>query len=226
MESALRDFETFSIKQYRGVIFDLDGTLIDSMGMWSEIDVEYLGRFGIEVPKDLQKTINGMQFTEVAVYFREHFGIRDSVEKIGDDWLKMARDKYEHTIMLKPGAYELLSFLKNENIPCAIASSNHYDLIEAVLRRHGVLPCFKAIVTCDDVCAGKPDPAVYLKAAKMLHVPAEDCLVFEDVPVGVMAGKRAGMDVCAVLDPHSADLADEVTALADFAIDDFFPCIP
>ena len=77
----MRDFSEFSIDRYKAVIFDLDGTLIDSMGMWSDIDVEYLGRFGIEVPENLQTIINGMQFSEIAVYFREVFGITDSVEK-------------------------------------------------------------------------------------------------------------------------------------------------
>lgn len=222
----MRDFDTFSINNYKAVIFDLDGTLIDSMGMWREIDVEYLGRFGITVPKDLQTTINGMQFSEIAVYFKEEFGIKDSVEKIGEDWVKMARDKYEHTIPLMPGAFEFLSFLENENIPCAIASSNHLDLIEAILEHHGVRSCFKAIVTCDDACAGKPDPAVYRLAAGKLGIPEKDCLVFEDIPVGILAGKRAGMDVCAIRDPHSAKSFSEIERLADFAIDDFFPCIP
>lgn len=222
----MKDFGLFSIDKYKAVIFDLDGTLIDSMGMWSEIDVEYLGKFGITVPKGLQETINGMQFSEIAVYFREAFGIEDSVEKIGDDWVRMARYKYEHTIPLREGAFEFLSFLKNRDIPCAIASSNHLELIEAILARFGIRSAFEAIVTCDDACAGKPDPAVYLMAAEKLGVLPGDCLVFEDIPVGVLAGKRAGMDVCGVRDPHSAGLIAEVEELADFAIDDFFPCIP
>ena len=222
----MRDFSEFSIDRYKAVIFDLDGTLIDSMGMWSDIDVEYLGRFGIEVPENLQTIINGMQFSEIAVYFREVFGITDSVEKIGNDWIEMARDKYEHTIPLKPGACQFLSFLKNKNIPCGIASSNHLELIEAILAHHDISDCFRAIVTCDDACAGKPDPAVYRLASERLGVPAEDCLVFEDIPVGILAGKGAGMDVCAIRDPHSAECFDEIERLADFAIDDFFPCIP
>ena len=77
-----------------------------------------------------------------------------------------------------------------------------------------------------DACAGKPDPAVYRLASERLGVPAEDCLVFEDIPVGILAGKGAGMDVCAIRDPHSAECFDEIERLADFAIDDFFPCIP
>ncbi|MCR5295446.1 MAG: HAD family phosphatase [Lachnospiraceae bacterium] len=214
------------VRAYKGVVFDLDGTLIDSMGMWQEIDREYLARFGLKAPENLQKEVNGLPFTEVAVYFKERFGIRDSLEQIGEDWREMARQKYVNSVPLKRGVRELLFFLKEEGIPTAIASSNHAELIESILRRHGVRELIGPIVTCDDAGAGKPEPAVYLAAARKLGLPPSCCLVFEDVPAGVLAGRRAGMDVCAVRDPDFLRESEEAERLADFAIDDFFPCIP
>ena len=85
------------------VIFDLDGTLVDSMWVWPEIDVEYLGRYGIQLDERLQGDIDGMSFTETAEYFKERFGIPDSVEKIKEDWNRMAEEKYLHQVPLKKG---------------------------------------------------------------------------------------------------------------------------
>ena len=85
--------------KYKGVIFDLDGTLVDSMWMWEAIDIEYLARFGIELPPDLQKKISGMSFSETAVYFKETFKIPDSLEKIKQTWNEMAFYKYMITLL-------------------------------------------------------------------------------------------------------------------------------
>ena len=93
-------------KNKKAIIFDLDGTLVDSMWMWYDIDVEYLGRFGIEVPDRLQADIEGMSFSETAVYFKERFNIPDSLEKIKSDWNQMAWDKYTNEVPMKEGAAE------------------------------------------------------------------------------------------------------------------------
>ena len=85
------------------VIFDLDGSLVDSMWVWPEIDVEYLKGFGITLDGRLQGEVDGMSFTETAVYFKERFGIPDSVEAIKDKWNRMAQDKYLHEVALKTG---------------------------------------------------------------------------------------------------------------------------
>ena len=96
------------LKGIDAVIFDMDGSLVDSMWMWHEIDIEYLGRFGIELPPDLQSKIEGMSFHETAVYFKENFLIPDSLEEIKRTWNEMAWDKYTHEVPLKPGISEFL----------------------------------------------------------------------------------------------------------------------
>ena len=214
-----------NIRDFSGVIFDLDGTLYDSMGMWHEIDVDYLARFGLGVPDDLQNCLEGLSFSETAVYFQNRFGITDSIERIGQDWLDMAREKYR-TVALKEGAFALLTYLKKAGIPTAIASSNHYDLIEDSLKAHGIEETITAIITCDDVKANKPDPAVYLTAAKKLGLPPSGCLVFEDIPNGILAGKNAGMTVCAVEDSYSARVREEKRTLADYYVEDLADWIP
>ena len=97
------------------VIFDLDGSLVDSMWIWKDIDIEYLGRFGLEPPVGLQSEIEGMSFSETAGYFKERFRLPDSVEKIKEDWNRMAWDKYMSQVPLKEGVREYLSLCSGRN---------------------------------------------------------------------------------------------------------------
>ena len=210
------------ILDYEAAIFDLDGTLIDSMGMWGEIDIEYLEKFGIEVPKNLQRDLEGLRFTEVAEYFRERFGITDSVEEIGQTWIDMAEYKYRHDIPLKPGARELIRKMSENGVRMAIASSNHLRLIEEILRIHGISEYFDTITTCDDVTANKPEPDVYLYTAEKLGTSPSSCIVFEDIPIGIQSGKRAGMTVAAVYDTYSENVREQKEMEADFFIQDYY----
>ena len=220
MEDLMQNLKK-ELDQCSAVIFDLDGTLIDSMGMWHEIDVEYLMRFGIEVPDDLQKELEGLTYTDVARYFKDRFHIPDSISEIGDAWLQMAGEKYRKTIPLKPGVREFLAEVKARNHKTAIASSNHLQLIEDILRIHGIYDYIDAITTCDDVGLGKPDPEVYTVTAGKLGIDPGSCLVFEDIPVGIQAGKAAGMRVIAVEDTYSEHMREEKALLADGYITDF-----
>ena len=97
------------VKNAKGVIFDLDGTLVDSMNVWKEIDVSYLGKHGYDVPDDLHDEIEGMSFTETAAYFKKRFCLKETVDEIKDCWNQMAYEKYCHEVALKPGAAAFLS---------------------------------------------------------------------------------------------------------------------
>src|SRR5699024_9516537 len=183
------------LENKRAVIFDMDGTLMDSMWMWQDIDIEYLGRFKIPLPEDLGVAIEGMGFTETAAYFKDTFGLPMGVEEIKADWNRMAYEKYDRQVPLKPGARELLAELKGRGIRLGIATSNHIDLVRAALKNNGVGELFDCIRTSCDVARGKPAPDVYLSVAERLQTKPEQCLVFEDVPMGVLAGLNAGMTV-------------------------------
>lgn len=206
------------LNQIKAVLFDLDGTVMDSMWLWEDIDIEYLGRYGYELPEDLQKSIEGMGFTETAYYFKERFQIPDSIEEIKKEWNRMAFEKYANEVTPKPGVIRFLQHLKENGIQTAIASSNSHELIRACLKNNGMEQFFDCIVTSCDVAKGKPSPDIYQKAAQLLQVQPEHCLVFEDVPMGILAGKAAGMRVCAVEDAHSEDQKEEKRRLADYYI--------
>ena len=203
------------VEQFKAVLFDLDGTLVDSMSMWKEIDVEYLDQFNIPVPETLQKDIEGLTMEQTAQYFQKTFSITDSIDEIMRTWNRMAYHKYTNEVEMKPFAREFLYKLKEMHIPCGIATSNSRLLAEAILKSHQIDECFGAMVTGDDVTHGKPAPDVYLKAAALLGVDPKDCLVFEDIPVGILAGKAAGMTVYAVEDSYSMKDKDEKLRLSD-----------
>lgn len=203
------------------VLFDLDGSLVDSMWLWKDIDVAYLGRFGLSVPEDLQAEIEGMSFSETAVYFKERFQLPSSVEEIKEEWNQMAWDLYTHQVPLKAGAETFVKHCHQNGIRLGIASSNSRALIENVLSVHGIIDDFSCIVTACDVEKGKPAPDVYLEAARLCGVKPERCLVFEDIVPGIMAGKAAGMKVCAVEDEYSMYQKNEKRRLADYYIRDY-----
>ena len=209
-------------KNKKAMIFDLDGTLVDSMWMWYDIDVEYLGRFGIEVPDRLQADIEGMSFSETAVYFKDRFSITDPIEKIKDDWNKMAWDKYTYEVPMKKGAMEFIKECRKQGILLGIATSNSRELVENIISVHDLKGDFDCIMTGCDVKRGKPAPDIYLAVAKKLNVKPEDCLVFEDIIPGIQAGKSAGMEVCAIEDEYSVYQLEEKAALADYFIKDYF----
>ena len=203
------------------VLFDLDGTLVDSLWVWHEIDIEYLGRFGLTLPAGLQEDIGGMSFTETALYVKERFQIPDCVEKIKEDWNQMAWEKYTHQVPLKKGVSDFLALCRERGIRLGIATSNSRELVENILKTHGLEGYFDCIVTGCEVDKGKPSPDVYLEAARRCGVSPHVCLVFEDIVPGILAGKAAGMRVCAVEDTYSVEQREEKQRLSDYYISDY-----
>ncbi len=210
-----------SLEHIEAVIFDVDGTIADSMWMWKRIDKEYLERFGIPLPDTLQAEIEGWSFYETAVYFKKRFQIADPVEKIMADWNEMAWEKYEKEVPLKAGVREFMQLCKSRGIKMGIATSNSRELLETVERIHGLTEYISCIRTGSEVQKGKPAPDIYLAVAKELQVEPAKCLVFEDLTAGIMAGKNAGMKVCAVQDAYSLDSDREKRRLSDYYIEEF-----
>lgn len=203
------------------VIFDLDGTLVDSMWMWKSIDIEYLGQHGIALPPDLQKGVSGMSFSETAAYFKERFELPEPIEEIKKTWNKMAMHKYTHEVQLKQGVGRFLSYLKESGIRTGIATSNSLELVTAVLQSLQIRDYFDEVHTSCEVKRGKPAPDIYLLVADCLQVEPKKCLVFEDISQGIMAAKAAGMEVCAIEDEFSAEEREEKKELADYYITDY-----
>lgn len=213
--------DELSFDGVEAVIFDLDGSLADSTWIWAAIDIEYLGRFGMKPPPNLHTLIGGRSFSETAMLFKEIFSLPDELEQIKADWNDMAWDKYSHEVKLKKGAQDFIDLCMKKSIKLGIATSNSRELVENFVSANNLTTYFNCIMTGCDVAKGKPAPDIYLAVAKELGVSAKNCLVFEDIIPGIMAGKAAGMRVCAVYDAASESQDEEKKAAADYYIHDF-----
>ncbi len=203
------------------VIFDVDGTLIDSMGVWRDVDIIYLKRHHKEMPENLQRELAGLSIRQAADYFREVIGIDDPPEKMLAEWNELAFQQYRYEIKMKAGALSWLKAIEERGLPMAVGTSNTRMLAMTALQTHGIDTYFKVILTGEDVVKGKPDPYIYQTAAARLGVDPANCLVFEDIPEGIQAGLAAGMKVCAVQDDFSDYQTDKKKALADYYITSF-----
>ncbi len=216
-----RDWITRMLPDTDAVIFDLDGTLADSMWVWSEIDQDFFREHGIDFPEYLNREIEGLGFTETAQFFVDHFPLHETVDEIKQMWNEMAIEKYRTKVPLKPGALDFLNELRRRKIKTGIATSNSQLLVDTFLESRGIAARIDAVTTVCDVSRGKPAPDVYLVTANKLDVAPSRCLVFEDISMGIRAGKNAGMRVCAVEDAYSAGQQEEKRLLADYYIEDF-----
>ena len=202
----------------KAAIFDLDGTLIDSMGIWTKVDIDFLKIRGLKVPSDLRGDIEHLSFIDTAKYFKDRFNLNESIEAIVDEWNTMALYEYSHTVKLKSNAKEYLDFLKSQGIKLALATSNSEMLLEKVLKNNGIYEYFDAITTTIEVQKGKDNPDVYLLSAKKLGVEPSECIVFEDILPAVKGAKLASMKVVGVYDEYSEHQVDEIVKNADHFI--------
>lgn len=204
------------------LIFDLDGTLIDSMWVWVAIDKEYLAKYHLTEPDDFYANMEGKSYIEVARYYQDVFPeLSLSVDEIMEEWTEMAHEMYMTKVPLKKGAKKFLQEVKQRGIRTGIATSNEKAMVLDTLRALGVEDLFDSVRSACEVSSGKPSPDVYLLVAKDLEVDPKRCLVFEDVPMGILAGKNAGMRVCAVEDEFSNSQLVKKKELADFYIKDY-----
>lgn len=213
------------LENIKGAIFDLDGTLVDSMWVWSKIDIDYLESKGHALPENLNSEICHLSFTQTANYFKERFSLSDSIDTILKDWNNRAYNHYSENVKLKDGVKEFLDKLKQNNIKIALATSNSVPLLEACLKNNGIYDYFDSITTTDEVSNGKNCPDVYLLAAKKLNVNPKNCIVFEDILPAIKGAKAADMTVIAVSDKHSLNDLDEIINHSDKYINSYFELI-
>lgn len=209
------------MKEFKGAIFDLDGTILDSMWVWKQVDINFLGKRGIELPADYVKAISTLNLRTAAEYTIERFGLQDAVEDVMDEWFQMAVQEYAEDVQLKSGVREYLAYLKAKGVKIAIATSSHEGLFLPCLENNEIYEFFDAIVTTMEVKRGKEFPDVYEEAANRLQLKVTDCMVFEDIHKAVRAAKEGGFYVVAVEEEHSADDREEIKKLADKYIKDF-----
>lgn len=209
------------LENIKAAIFDMDGTIVDSMWVWDEIDNEYLNRHGLEVPNTLKDDIAHLNFHEVALYFKKAFNLPYEPSEIEMHWNEMALEAYTNKIKLKPGVKEFLEALRKKDIKIALATSNNKLLLETCLKANEIYDYFDSITLTSEVSRGKDFPDVYLLSADKLSVAPENCVVFEDLLPAVQGAKKAGMKVIGVYDEYSKDQHNSIKDIADKFIEDY-----
>lgn len=209
------------MKNMKAAIFDLDGTLVDSMWVWEKIDNDYLKERGHSVPLDIKDKITHLSFEETAIYFKKTFNLDDSLDDIINEWNTMAYIHYAENVKLKEGALDFLNKLKASGIKIGLATSNSIPLLEITLKNNNIYSYFDCITTTSEVTRGKDNPDVYLLTAKKLGVSPKDCVVFEDIVPAIIGAKAASMKTVAVYDKASEHNKNELINLADKYISNY-----
>jgi beta-phosphoglucomutase-like phosphatase (HAD superfamily) len=205
---------------YKGYIFDLDGTVLDSMGVWHDVDVEFLGKRGLPFSEEYGKAISHMKLELAAEYTVELYGLNEKPSDIMREWLDMAEYEFKCRVGLKPYAKELLELLHVLGIPVAAATTSRRSLYRPALERNGILGYFDAFSDAEKAERGKDSPEIFLRAAEMLGKEIKDCIVFEDTPQAIKTAKKAGFTVAAVAEKGKADDSG-IFGSADMVIEDF-----
>lgn len=208
------------IKDFKGHIFDLDGTLTKSNHVWSKIDEEFLGKRGIEVPDDYFKQVSAMNFEQAAVYTNDRFSLGENIQDIMKEWFDMAVYEYTNVIGLCGNAGEYVRRLKDQGRKIALATASTEELYRPVLKRNGILDCFDCFVSTEQVKRGKGFPDVYELAAEKLGLDARDCVVYEDIVEGIKGAKAGGFFAVACLNDHYSHDWDEMRDIADEIVED------
>ncbi len=187
----------------KGIIFDLDGTLLDSLRVWETVDELFLSKRGIAIPKDYQEDLLRLRFSEAADYTIRRFHLKETPHQVMDEWMTLAQMMYLKDVKLKEGAFDFVKALKAKGIKLAILTSCHQELFEPCLRKYGLFNDFEIIVESNRVHLSKGQPEIYEYTLKQMQLEASECVFFDDVDESLEVASSLGIHVVGVKDNHS-----------------------
>ena len=205
----------------RGVIFDVDGVLLNSMPVWENLGEIYLERLGIEAEKGLGETLFAMSLEEGADYLIENYGLKQTPGEIIAGLNREVQDFYGRKVPLKEGVRGYLQEFRDRKIPMAIATSGDRANAEAALKRLKVLSYFRAVFTCSEIGSSKSQPDIYYAAALQLDTDPSDTWVFEDALHAIRTAKKAGFRTAGVYDRASGRDLAQIRDTADIYLPEF-----
>lgn len=208
------------------LLFDLDGTLLDSNGIWQQIDVEFLTKRGIAWTEAYNEGVIHATFPAAAHFTKRFCQLAESEEEIMQEWRSMAFYAYSKEIPLKSGVAAFLRACATENFPMAIYTSCEEDLCNAALDHHQIRHYFQKILFARKMGVEKSAPEGFQTVARLLETKTNRCLFFDDSPVACQGAKTAGMHVIGCKDPLFAAYRCKMEAFCDGYLDSFDCLIP
>ncbi len=213
--------KTTAPASFEGAIFDLDGTLIDSMAYWENLGPRYLVERGKTPEPDASEKFKQLTIEESAVYMKETYGLKESADEIYKGIIGGIEEPYRSLVPLKPGVARMLDAFDAAGVRMCIATASEKELVVAALNRLGVAHHFRGIYTCPEVGVSKSRPDVFEWALRELGTPRSTTVVFEDSLHAIKTAKQAGFPVVAVRERTAADDADSIEQLADAVVGSF-----
>lgn len=176
----------------KGAIFDLDGTLLDSDNLWTDIDRIFLRRRGFDLTEEYLENVNSMSFREAAEYTIKRYSLNDSPEGLMSEWNNLAKEAYKNSIALFPYVREYLEKLKRDGVLLSVATDLDREIAISALKNNNILELFKSIHTTKETGSDKRTAKIFLEAAASMALQAEDCIVYEDSKVAIESAKKEG----------------------------------
>ena len=200
---------------FSGAIFDIDGTILDTMGVWKEITMNFLLKKGIVPTEKEMDDYRDLSMEESMRYTKEHFNLPESEEELKAGFEKLSREKYMFEVPAKPYVKEYMEKLKSEGVKIGVATSGYPELWQHALKRLGMLHMIDGFALTSETGVNKSKPDVYLLAAERIGVKPENCMVFEDIVSGIIGAKAGGMMATAIYDDLNAGQTEELKRLSD-----------
>lgn len=194
-------------------IFDLDGTITDTNGIWLEVDREFLARRGLAPTPEYYQVVSRSIYPIAADFTKEYYRLPDTPEAIMAEWDALAERHYRELAPLKPGAGEFLRQCKAEGRPMAIFTACRPALCQTVLERFGLRGLFTQIVYAEEIGLEKRNPLCFVRLGELLGAPLADCTLFDDSPDNCATAEKAGMAAVGVYDEYYANRQDELRAV-------------
>lgn len=194
-------------------IFDLDGTITDTNGLWAEVDREFLSRRGLAPTQEYQRVVERSIYPIAARFTKEYYSLPDRPEDIMAEWDSLAEHHYRALAPLKPGAEQFLRQCAAEGRPMALFTACRPALCQAALERFRLRELFDHVIFAEEIGLEKRDPRCFTRLSQLLGAPPEDCTLFDDSPDNCATAARAGMDTVGVYDGYYAARQDELKSV-------------
>jgi len=215
------------MRNIKGVIFDLDGTLLDSMTIWGDVAERYLKNHGAIIKPGLRDELRSLNTIEEAQYYIDEYGIDLPLEEVIDGRDNMMLELLLNEVTLKKGVLTVLNTLKERGVKMCLATATERKLVEPSLHRHSIMNYFECIFTCTEENTSKKNPDIYVRAAEFLGTDKSETLVVEDALYAMKTAKKAGFVVAGVYDIVAEDQQEEIKSVCDYYwinIDEMLEC--